>query len=398
MNHKQSNYFILVLVLVVFAAISTACGGGQSPDGENKTENSPGGKEEGADKNNDGKGKDQVKIEPGVPVRTLAIASGIIADGISSTSVIEAEQEVKIFSRVTGTVTNIDAEEGEYITQGKSLCRLEDPELFLAESKSRAERDKLQRDLERTRTLLGKGIATETDLNNAQYSFEQAEISWKQAKTNLDYTQIKSTINGVVYERMVKLGQKVDPSTQLYSLFNPKSLVINIFVPEGDYFSKVAPRLKEVKAVISSDSLVGQEFSGQIKRVSPVVDANTNTIKITLIYQDTASILRPGMYVRVKLITDTRENATLIPKTAILFDNNQQYVFLVKNEKAERVNLVPGFSDAQFVESIEGINPGDQIVVVGQNGLKTGVKVRVVNNEESDEAPKPDVTPEKPAA
>ena len=395
MNHTKSNYFILVLVLAVFASFTIACGGGQNPNGEETRQGSTEGKNGEGAKEGKGKEEKQAKIEPGVPVRTVSVQSGVISDGISSTSVIEAEQEVKIYPRVTGTVTIIDAEEGQTVANGGSLCRLEDPELILTESKSRAERDKLQRDLERTKTLLSKGIATETDLNNAQYTYEQAEISWRQAKTNLDYTQINSTINGVVFERLVKLGQKVDPSTQLFSLFNPKSLVINIFVPEGDYFGKVASKVKSISAVIGSESLPGKEFSGRIKRVSPVVDPSTNTIKITLTYQDPAKILRPGMYVRVRLITDTRENAVLIPKTAILFDNNQQYTFIVKNGKAVRVNLKEGFSDAQYVESLEGIAPGDQIVVVGQNGLKTGSKVRVVNDDEKLEAA-PENTPEEP--
>jgi membrane fusion protein (multidrug efflux system) len=248
------------------------------------------------------------------------------------------------------------------------------------ESKSRAEKDKLKRDLERTETLVNKGIVTETDLNNARYSYEQAEISWRQAKTNLEYTQIKSTINGIVSQRLVKLGQKVDPGTQLYSLFNPRSLVINVFIPENDYFLKIAEREKAISALITSDSLPGREFTGGIKRVAPIVDPQTNTLKITLSYQDRQNILKPGMYVRVTLITDTREQAVLVPKSAVMYDENQQVIFRVREGKAQRIILESGYEDTRFVESLVQVQDGDLVVVVGQNGLKDGTKVRIVED------------------
>ncbi len=115
--------------------------------------------------------------------------------------------------------------------------------------------------------------------------------------------------------------------------------------------------------------------------MAPVVDPETNTIKITLKYQDPRRILLPGMYVKVKLITDTHENAVLIPKRAIIYDENRMYVFLVRGGSARRILLKPGYSDSNYVESTAGIETGESVVVVGQTGLKDGTKVRVVEVE-----------------
>jgi membrane fusion protein (multidrug efflux system) len=383
----MKNRFAVVLMILTFTVslgLLTACGGGNNTGNGEQNENAenPAGGEQQSGEGGGGEdsGEKSEELQKGVPVRVAEVNLGPISDGILSTSVVEAEQAVDIYPRVTGTVTRINAEEGQYVSEGQLLCALEDEELSLQESKSHAEMEKLKRDLERTETLVNKGIVTETDLSNAKYAYEQAEISWRQAKTNLEYTQIKSTINGIVSQRLVKLGQKVDPGTQLYSLFNPRSLVINVFIPENDYFLKIAEREKSITALITSDSLPGREFTGGIKRVAPIVDPETNTLKITLSYQDRQNTLKPGMYVRVKLITNTREQAVLIPKTAVLYDENQQVVFRIRDDKAQRIILEPGFEDTRFVESLAQLQDGDLVVVVGQNGLKDGTKVRIVED------------------
>jgi membrane fusion protein (multidrug efflux system) len=95
------------------------------------------------------------------------------------------------------------------------------------------------------------------------------------------------------------------------------------------------------------------------------------------------------MYVRVKLITGIKTDAVLVPKSAILYDENRQYVFLVKDDKSVKITLNVGYSDTYYVESISDIEAGDQVVVVGQNGLKDGTKVRIVSSEDEGEETSP---------
>jgi len=309
------------------------------------------------------------------------VSRGEISTGILATAVVEAEQTVDIYSRVTGTVTKLAAEEGDTVGKNDLLCQLEDEELRLAESKAKSVLEKAKRDLERIKLQVEKKVIAENDLINAKYAYDQARIDWEQRKTSLEYTKVVSTINGIVSERLVRLGQKVDPSVKLFTLFDPKSLVVKIHVPEGDYFGTVVDKGKSTRAEITSESLPGLEFPGKIKRIAPIVDPQTNTIKITIKYEDPKRILRPGMYVRVKLVTDTHPDALLIPKSAILYDENRMYVFVIRDGKAKRVTLEPGFSDNEYVESLSGIEEGEKLVVVGQTGLKDGAKVRIVDEE-----------------
>ena len=313
-----------------------------------------------------------------MPVRVAIIERGDIATGILSTAVIEAEQTVDIYPRVTGIVIELAKEEGDTVGKDKTLCHLEDEELKLDEAKAKSVLEKAKRDLDRIKLQVEKKVLAENDLIDAQYKYDQARIDWEQKKTSLAYTNVVSTINAIVSERLVRLGQKVDPSIKLYTLFDPKSLVVNIHVPESDYFGYVANQVSKTTAVITTEAMPDTEFVGKIKRIAPVVDPETNTIKITISYTDPAKILRPGMYVRVKLITDIHRDTVLIPKNAILYEENLMYVFVVQGENAKRVMLSPGYTDTKFVESLRHVEPGDKVVIVGQTGLKDGTKVRVV--------------------
>ena len=371
---------IIILPILLALILALAACGGNDNSSDQQSDDSGQQRSDGEEVGESGN-REEPQQQGGVPVRTIAVSRGDISTGILSTAVVEAEQTVDIYSRVTATVTELHAEEGDSVGKNKPLCKLEDEELRLAESKAKSMLEKAERDLERIKLQVEKKVLAENDLINAEYNFEQAKIDWEQKKTSLEYTNINSTITGIVSERLVRLGQKVDPSVKLYTLFDPRSLVVNIHIPENDYFTMVAEKGGSTSALITSESLPGMEFTGGIKRTSPVVDPQTNTIKITIKYEDPGRILRPGMYVRVKLITDTHTGTILIPKSAILYDENRMYVFVVREGQARRITLSPGFSDTESVESLSGVEDGERIVVIGQTGLKDGTKVRLVDAE-----------------
>jgi len=350
MKRSEKLSFLLLPILIMAVLSLTSCSGGDVQGNDNSSDKAlEQGKNDARDQKRQDREGEQSRQPTGVPVRTEAVSKGKISTGILATAVVEAEQTVDIYSRVTGTVTKLAAEEGDTVGKNDLLCQLEDEELRLAESKAKSVLEKAKRDLERIKLQVEKKVLAENDL--------------------------------IVSERLVRLGQKVDPSVKLFTLFDPKSLVVKIHVPEGDYFGTVVDKGKSTRAEITSESLPGLEFPGQIKRIAPIVDPQTNTIKITIKYEDPKRVLRPGMYVRVKLVTDTHREALLIPKSAILYDENRMYVFVIRDGKAKRITLEPGFSDNEYVESLSGIEEGDKLVVVGQTGLKDGAKVRIVDEE-----------------
>jgi membrane fusion protein, multidrug efflux system len=152
-----------------------------------------------------------------------------------------------------------------------------------------------------------------------------------------------------------------------------------VFVPEREL-----ARLKPGQsASISVDALAGRNFPAIVKLVSPTVDAATATFKVTLEVHDPKGDLKPGMFSRVGIVFERRSEALTIPRVALLDTDGSSNVFIVSGGKAEQRAIKTGLSNAGKVEVTDGLTGKEQVVIVGQNGLKDGNPVRVVSLEQT---------------
>jgi membrane fusion protein (multidrug efflux system) len=222
--------------------------------------------------------------------------------------------------------------------------------------------------------MFEKNLVSKEEFEVANLNLEQARIEWEQAKLTLDYCKVKAPISGIVSERTVKIGDRLLTSTKVYSIVNPDLLLAKIHLTEKD-----ALRTKSGQgAKIVSDALPEHEFAGEVDRISPVVDPQNGMVKVTLRVYDRQRMLKPGMFVNVHLITDTKRDAVLIPKKAVIYDNNQQFVFVVRQDSlARRIPLKAGYSDRDRVEAISGVGIGDTIIVVGHSAMKDSTRVKI---------------------
>ncbi len=132
-------------------------------------------------------------------------------------------------------------------------------------------------------------------------------------------------------------------------------------------------------AEVESDFVEDMQFAGYVKRISPIVDPNSGTFKVTVGLRDRWEYLRPGMFVNVRIVVDTHLGAVLIPKEAVVYDGSDRYVFVVVDSTAQRIQLDVGYENGLFVEARSQINADASVIVVGQNGLKDQARVKVIN-------------------
>jgi membrane fusion protein (multidrug efflux system) len=152
-------------------------------------------------------------------------------------------------------------------------------------------------------------------------------------------------------------------------------MIARVYVP-GRYLTSVR---KDQVAELTSDFMPDIAFDGWIKRISPVVDPKSGTFKVTVGVNAPADQAPPGLFVSVRIITDTRTNAVLLPKEAVVYEGGERYVFTVEEGKASKQLLDAGYENASVIESQSLIEAGTPIIVLGQNGLKDGTAIRVVN-------------------
>jgi membrane fusion protein (multidrug efflux system) len=377
---KKLLTILIALILLVFSVPQLGCSGvddanaatGESADAKSQAES-------GAE-DEEGEGEEEKK-EEAVPVEVAALERGPIESVLSFSSNLETESSVQVFSQAKRLVTELRVEEGDRVRKDTVLLRLQDEEQRSALAKVTSQLEKAQREYERQKRLYSQELISEQTFNDATYELEQLQISMQDAERELSYTEVLAPISGTVTQRLVNLGDQVQIGQHLFDIVDFDSMVARIYVPE-----KHLEALRSgLPARLSARSGGGGEYDCAVKRIAPVVDPRTGTIKVTIAVGGQPG-LRPGMYVDVALVTATNDDAVLIPKRALVYDADQIFVYRLKEERrVERVFIETALTDKFFVEPMEGLDEGDQIVVAGQAGLKEGALVRLPGDPKEDE-------------
>jgi membrane fusion protein (multidrug efflux system) len=335
------------------------------------------------------KGKNQKKkVAEGVPVKVLSVATGAISEHVLYSATVEAEEAIDIYARGSGLVRRVLVEEGESVVAGQILVELVDDELKLNEAEARLACKKLEAQLKRKEELYNRQLLAKEAYEDLKINVEQSKIRWERAQLSLDYARVRAPVGGVIARRAVKLGDRIGANTKLYEMVNLSRLIAQVHVPgQGMRNLDIGQ-----KALVTTDFLPDAKFDGKILRISPVVDPGSGTFKVTLELQAEGRLLRPGMFVNAHIVTATHKKAVLVPKRAVVYDDGMPHVFVVSDSTANKVRFEMGFDDTEFVEVTSGVKKGDQIVVVGQNGLKDKAKIRIIKGEGLRIPAKPDST------
>lgn len=314
-----------------------------------------------------------------IPVETATVTRGDILAVYSGTAPIEAFADATVIAKVGGEVREILVEEGDDVESGEVLARLDGDRLRLEMQQSEANLRKLQRDYQRNLDLKGRGLVSEGDFEKIQYDMEALQATFDLAKLEYSYTRIRAPINGVISERFIKVGNTIDVTAPTFQVTSLEPLISYLHVPEREY-RRIDPGQM---ATIHIDALAGTEFAASVSRVSPVVDPDTGTFKISVEVSDPSRRLKPGMFGRINIVYDMHADAMQIPRSAIIEEAGQSAVFVVEDNVAARRVIRTGYAEGGQIEVLEGLDETDQFVIVGQTSLKNGSKVSVINAAEA---------------
>lgn len=315
-----------------------------------------------------------------VPVEVAELGLGTIESVLRFSTNLEAEREVEVYAEAARRVEELRVEEGDEVAKGDLLVRLQDDEQRTTLAKAKTEYAKAKREYERQQKLFEDELISEQAMNDATYEIERLELEVEEAEQALSYTEVRAPISGTITQRLVNVGDYVTVNQQLFQMVDFDSIVARVFVPE-----KELPRLKKgLTARVGSPALGEARYTGEVDRISPVVDPRSGTVKVT-VDLPRAPGLRPGMYVDVELVTELHEDALLLPKRALVYDSDQIFAFRLGDKDGEttarRVLVQPVLEDKSHIEVRpgDGFEPGDRVVIAGQAGLKDGTVVRRVD-------------------
>jgi len=344
--NTKSNVSHWLLVILMSALIS-ACSG------------NPG-------EGNDGDKDDEKKEEIAVPVETGTVSRGSITAYYPSTTTLESEQDASVVAKVGGIVEKYFVEEGDMVKAGQPLVQLETDRLKLELSRSAANLNKLKNDLKRTQAIYKKNLVSSESFEKLKFEYDSQTAAYELSKLELTFATVTAPIDGVVSKRYVKVGNMVTINEAVYHITDFDPLHAVIYVPEKELYKIRKNQVAQIQVDARSDHL----YQGFVKRISPVVDANSGTFKVTIEVSDPEHHLKPGMFGRLQIIHATHKSALLIEKKALLTEDDVAAVFVIRDGRAFKQRITTGFVDDKKIEILSGLNEGDVIVTTGQNSLK----------------------------
>jgi membrane fusion protein (multidrug efflux system) len=314
-----------------------------------------------------------------VPVTVQAAVTGSVSSYISTTANLVSENDVKVMAEAEGRVAELKVEEGDPVTRGQVLAVLDrgDAEILARKAEVREANARLA--YERGVKALAEQLLSQEAFDKVALEKDVAQQELAEARWKLEKTVIRSPFGGRVTQRMIRPGQHVRPADHLFSVADFDPLIALIYLPEKDVLGLSEGR--DVRITLKASE--STQFTGRVRQISPVVDTATGTVKVTVEATRPPAEVRPGAFVTIDIVRETRARAVLVPREAVVRELQEAHIFVAKGAVAEKRTVALGLEEGEQIQALSGVQPGDQVIVAGQGGLKDGSPIKIIPTTEA---------------
>jgi len=318
-----------------------------------------------------------------VPVVEVVEASKEEVDlKVSALGTLQADQAITVKPEITGIVTSIDFTDGSRIEKGDTIITLDDRDLKARLMQSEARLTLTRANYQRAERLLKRGSGTARARDEALNDFKSAEAEVAATKAALDKATIKAPFSGIIGLRQVSLGQYLTAGDPIATLADVDNLRIDFQVSEV-FLTEVG---EEQEVNVTFDALPGQIYKGVVSAVDPVVSVDGRSISVRAIIQNVDGKLRPGLFGRVEIVTDTRRSIMLPEAAMVTTPTGERAVFKVVDDRAQMSPVTIGTRIPGEVEILSGVEDGETVIVSGQLKVQNGAPVEIANGGDTDAA------------
>lgn len=315
-----------------------------------------------------------------IPVEAATVSNSDMAAFYTGTATLEADEQAVVVSQITGVVLNLNAEEGDFVEAGQVLASVETDRYALEVERANAALKRLETDFERKQELFAKKLVSTEDFERVSAEFDAQKAAYDLARLDLAYTSIKAPISGYISERLIRVGNLVTLHQPVFHVTSYEPLLAVLHVPEREL--RVLSKGQQVS--MSVDAWPGEVFSGEVIRISPVIDPNTGTFRVTAEISDRDDMLKPGLFGRAEILYDLHKNVPVIPRSAVITEDEISHVFVINEEgSASRRTIQLGFEAKGQIEVVEGLAQGETVVTAGKGSLSEGTRVEVVGGDQA---------------
>jgi RND family efflux transporter MFP subunit len=322
------------------------------------------------------------------PENIAVATTGSIMAGPTISGTLQPDREAVLRAQVQGSVLQTYADQGQAVSAGTVLARIDATGIQDAYNSARAgvvaarnAADIASRDLARQEKLLAAGAVAERDIEQArrasiaaQAALEDANSRLATAQKQFRSTTVTSPFGGIVSERPVSPGDIVQPGTALFTVVDPSSMRLEASVP-AEQLSLIRVG---VPVVFTVSGYPGREFVGHIVRVNPTADPTTRQVRIYVSIPNAGRALVGGLFATGRMSSATK-TGLVVPASAVDVRGATPSVMRIKGAKAERVQVQVGLTDrtSETIEVLAGVQAGDTLLLGAAQGITPGTPVKV---------------------
>lgn len=287
-----------------------------------------------------------------------------------------ANEAVEIRPQITAAIIEILFDEGQPVEQGEVLLRLENSEPLADLAAARAALVDSESQFRRSSELFRTGVVSESQLEQLEAKRDADRAAVRAAQARLDHTVIRAPFAGQLGLRRVSLGSVVDSSTVITTLDDTSSIKLDFDVPEV-FLARLEPGLSITARSVAWPDLA---FIGEVVSIDTRVDPVSRTITVRALVPNSERRLRPGMFLTVTLLKDD-VRSLMVPEQAIVPERSSQYIFVVGADNVvERREVHSGRRRPGEVEILDGLAPGERVIVEGTQKVRPGQQVTVLGD------------------
>jgi HlyD family secretion protein len=354
-------------------------------------------------------------------VKTQKVASGSLSTLVDYASKFDPVQEVQVFPKTGGKVSSLNVDIGDKVTSGQVLFALDTSELqsqlqiqqaALAAAQANLSRTSLtsqqtldksqityndaKDNYEKTKTLYDAGAVSKQELDGAKTKYDNAAIDLKsaqqdlataaaqaqveQARASVNSAQIQlnnvtvtSPISGIVSAEDVKVGEIASSQSGSVTVIDSSTMIAEISVPDI-----VIGKIQIGQTVpVSINAMKDKSVTGVIDKISPNANSKDNSYLVKVKIDNSKHDLIAGMFIKISLPAENKNNILIVPNQAIRMENNVNYLYVVVNGMVKKVAVSVGISNNKNTEVTGSITEGMDIIIEGQSFLNEGEKVKI---------------------
>lgn len=311
-----------------------------------------------------------------IAVEAAKVTVGEVIEDIRAVGTLQPNESVAIAPEIAGRISTIPFGEGVPVKEGDVLIELDAVILTAELDKARSDLTLATANRQRAETLAERGSGTTRARDEANAAHRASQVAYALAEARLQKSTLQAPFSGIVGLRAVSPGAYVAPGQRLFDLVQIDPLKVDFRVPETN-----AQKVRVGQTVlISPDAGIEDTYEGKIYAIDPLIDVNGRAIRLRANVPNPDRKLSPGFFARLRVVTERRPNANIVPESAIFPLAGRALVYKIVDGRAVQTDVVLGQRMPGRVEVREGLAPDDVVVTSGQQRLRNGASVRIVEN------------------